>query len=212
MRNGHDSPMGMAGAKSNPQLTAAPRGRRALAGVINAVVIVGPLALRMRHIWRNRGGDHSQLDRHGGRRRARIAGPTTRLIEEQIGTPGAWVAGVRTVDRRTAQRVALWRSVVLLLAQLAIDALQHRLFAVQAATSDAGQADLKSELQAIEATHADDPDARNHAIMQLYKERKLDVKVPIWRPLAGIAGSVLINHWLRRRLAPTVVVVRDPVG
>jgi hypothetical protein len=211
VENVHDLPMGMAGAKPSPELTPAPRGRKALAGLINAAIMAGPLVLRIRQIRRTSAGGRSQLDRRGGQWWARIPGPAMRLIEEQIGTPGARAAGLRTVDRRTAQRVALWRTVVVALAQLAIDVLQRRVFGVRPSTSDATQADLGRELQAIKAAHANDPDARNHAIMQLYKERKLDVEIPIWRPVAGVAGSMLINRWLRRRLAPTVVVVRAPV-
>jgi hypothetical protein len=201
----------MAGAKSSPKLTPAPRARKALAGLINAAIMAGPLVLRIRQIRRDSSDGRSQLDRLGGQWWARVPGPAIRLIDEQLGTPGAWAAGLRTVDRRTAQRVALWRTVVVALAQLAIDVLQRRVFGVQASTFDSGRADWERELQAIKAAHADDADARNYAIMQLYKERKLDVKIPIWRPIAGIAGSVLINRWLRRRLTPTVVVARDAI-
>jgi hypothetical protein len=197
--------MAIIGAET-PELTPAPRGARLLAAMIDAATIGVPSFLYMRRAQRSADG-RAQLGKLGGQWN-RVIGPVRASLDQQVGSPGGWVVGLRTIDSRTGRRVALWRTLVLALARIAMGMLQRRTFGVNTPTSQAEHASFARELEAIKHAHPDDPEARNDAMMRLYRERerRVDVNLFGWRMLAGIVGSVLVNQWLRRRLAPTVVV------
>ncbi len=195
--------MAITRAESNPQLTPASRKREALAAIIDMAAIGVPHSLYMSRAQRTASG-RARLEKLGGRwnRASNIARP---VLDEQIGSPGVWIIGLRTVDSRTGRRVALWRTLVLALARVLSWELGRGALGVRPPLSKPERADLAREMQAIRDAHADDDEARQLAMMRLYQERRVDVKLG-WRWLAGLAGAVFVNHWLRRRLAPTVVV------
>jgi hypothetical protein len=195
----------IASAEGSPQLTPAPRGRRTLGGIIDAATIGGASILYT--IWTRRGA-RGAGGRLGGRWQQRVLNSVTALVYQQLGSPGAWILGLRTVDSRTGRRLALWRSLAVVLAAAAIQELRGRAFGVRTASPPVDQAEIAREMQAIRDAHPDDPDARNHAMMSFYRERKAGVAFSGPRALAGIVGATLANQWLRRRLAPTVVVSR----
>ncbi len=196
------------GAEPSAKPTPAPRGREALASLIDMVTIGLPYALFAR---RAAGGAEGRALRGaaGGRWElwGRVFNWVRPALDEQVGSPGAWIVGLRTVDSRTGRRVALWRTLVLTLARAATGELQRRAVGVRSSVAEAEHAKFARELRAIREAHADDPDARNDAIKRLYSERGgVDVRFNPLRVLGGVAGGVLANRWLRRRLAPTVVV------
>jgi hypothetical protein len=177
-----------------------------LAAIIDAATIGVLSALCIRWIRRGARDGHPRFERLGGRWWTRVFSSATAVLDQQIGSPGDLILGLRTVDSRTGRRVALWRTLALVLAQAAVQELRRRAFGVRPPISQAEHAQLAREVQAINDNHPDDPDARHHATMRLYAERRVDVKFTGWRMLAGVVGAALVNQWLRRRLAPTVVV------
>jgi hypothetical protein len=177
-----------------------------LAGIIDMAVIGVLYALYARSAQRS--ADGRALGRLAGGRWNRVINCARPLLDEQIGSPGAWIVGVRTVDSRTGRRVALWRTLVVVLARAAVGALQRRAIGKRPPISEVERAELARERRAIRDTYRDDPDARNDAMMRLYEKRKVEFKPTGWRILAGVVGAVLVNQGLRRRLAPTVVVSR----
>jgi hypothetical protein len=114
--------------------TPAPRVRQTLAGLVDAAVLALPTAFYWRRAWRAR---------KTGRPAARppswmgMLAPAAAVLGEQVGTPGGWIMGVRTVDRRTGRRLELWRTLTVALVQLATRLLSRRLRPRSAAPSEA---------------------------------------------------------------------------
>ncbi|MGA2452529.1 MAG: hypothetical protein ABSG93_03330 [Solirubrobacteraceae bacterium] len=188
-------------------LEPAPRARRALADLIDTAVMALPAVLYWRRAWRAR---KSGQQAASPPRWTRALGPAVTVLGEQVGTPGAWIMGVRTVDRRTGRRIALWRTLAVALARVATQVLSRRLTPRPAVPSDAEHQQRRRQVEAIEARHPDDEDARNAELMRHYAEHRMNVTIGIWPPLAAALGSTLVNRSLRRRLAPTLVVSRRP--
>jgi hypothetical protein len=196
-------------APQTPQLTPAPRGREMLAAVIDMAAIGVPYALYIRQAARSAGGREG-LQKLGGRP-GRVLDGARLLISEQIGSPGARIAGVRTVDSRTGRRMALWRTLVIVLARVLTGELQRRAAGARAPISQADAAESAREMRSIMEAHADDDDARRLALAHYFDERRIDAHIG-WRTLAGVVAAALVNHWLRRRLAPTTVIVSRGAG
>lgn len=114
--------------------------------------------------------------------------------------------GLRTVDTRSGRRVALWRTLTLVLAQAATDAIGARVAGAGDPIPSAEHERYGDDLRVIQMELRDDPEARDRALTRFYEERRLGLNPDVRRMLAGIAGSALLNQWLRRRLAPTIVV------
>ncbi len=191
---------------AEPTAKPAPRGREGLASLIDMVTIGLPYALFARRAAR--GADGRALGRAAGGRWGRVFNWARPALDEQVGSPGAWIVGLRTVDSRTGRRVALWRTLALTLARAAIGELQRRAVGVRSPAVEAEHATLARELQAIKDAHPDDPGARADAIKRLYSERGgIDVRFNPLRVLGGVTAATFANRWLRRRLAPTVVIV-----
>ena len=183
----------------------APRGRQLASGLMDAALMAAGTALYWRMRWR------------GGQAGAPQAAPPAwvgllwRIVAvaaQQVGSPGAWIMGLRTVDRRTGRRPALWRTLVIVLAAAAMEALARRIVPRPAVPSGEERKRQWAEVEAIRQRHLDDPDAANEDLMRHYSEHRVDVRVNVAPLLAAGLGRALINSRLRRRLAPTVVVLR----
>jgi hypothetical protein len=159
--------------------------------------------------WRNRGVSSTRRsETAGGTQRLPLRSSVKAVVYEQLGSPGAWVAGVRTVDRRTGRRVALWRTVLIASARLGTQAAAKRLAKPSPPISEAEHAERARALQAIRERFPDDEDARNAALTDHYREHQVTVKANLGTPLAISIGSSLLNSRLRRHLAPTMLVRR----
>jgi hypothetical protein len=194
-------------AHASADLTPAPRARQTLAGLIDAAVMALPTAIYGLRAWRARGT---------GRPAARPPGwmsmlaPASALVGEQVGTPGSWIMGVRTVDKRTGSRLALWRTLTVALVHVVTRLLGRRLAPRPEIPTEAERRQRWSEIQAIKERYADDEDALSAELMRHQAERRGDVTVNIWPPVVAGLGSTLVNRAVRRRLAPTLVVSRRP--
>jgi hypothetical protein len=163
---------------ASEQPVPAPRARRALAGIINTAILAIAAAL-----WIRRRSRDAQIDHVLELRRLRMLGPASDLFVAQLGSPGGWVAGLRTVDRRTGRPVTLWRTLAVALLKAATEACRRRLVPAPPVPP---------------------------AISGSEEENVRQFDANRWRWLAAVAVPALINSRLRRRLAPTVVVVWPP--
>jgi hypothetical protein len=116
--------------------------------------------------------------------------------------------GVQTVDSRTGQRVALWRTLAVALVQVATRLLVRRLMARPGLLAEDERRRQASELQAIKERSTDDEGARNAELMRHYAAHSVNPTANLWLPLAAGLGSTLVNRTVRRRLAPTLVILR----
>jgi hypothetical protein len=187
--------------------TPAPRGSQALAGLIDAAVMALPAAIQMRRAWRARGTEGSTARPPGW---MGALAPVAAVLGEQVGTPGGWIVGVRTVDRRTGRRIDLWRTLTVALVQLATRLLARRLTPRPSLPSEGERRERAREVEAIKERYADDEDALQTELMRHYAEHQMNVTANIWPPLVAGVASALVNRTVRRRLAPTLVVSRAP--
>jgi hypothetical protein len=185
----------------------APRIRQALAGLIDTAVMALPSAIYWRRAWRARETQRPSTRTPGWRG---MLAPVAAVLGEQVGTPGAWILGVRTVDRRTGRRLALWRTLTVALVQVATRLLSQRLTPRPVVPSEDEHRRRLREVETIKERYAEDEDARNAELMRHYAEHRVNVTVSFWPPLIAGLGSTLVNRTVRRRLAPTLVVSRDP--
>jgi hypothetical protein len=164
-------------------------------------------ALYLRSIRRS-GGDAGDTDPVRLQRWLRPLSPAVGVLSEQLGTPGRWIVGLRTVDRRTGRRVALWRSLAVALLGAVTQAVRRRLTPASRPISESEREDFVREVEAIRERYADDSQLMQEKMMRLYEQRRIGVN--LWRWLPATVGPALIKSRLRRRLAPTVVVVSRP--
>jgi len=195
------------GGDGGPELVPATRAQKALGGAVDAAFAVALAAVSW--WWRSRGAGAADGSQMAGRMRLlALLTPLKAIVDEQLGSPGAWVAGVRTVDERTGKRVALWRTVLIVSARVGMRAAAQRLAKPSPPISGAEQEQRARELQAIRARFPDDEDARNAALMDHYREHQKPVQANFAGPLAITLGSAVVNNRLRRHLAPTKLVGR----
>jgi hypothetical protein len=190
-----------------PALAPAPRGRRAIAGLVDAALWSVPLAIKLRQMRRGEGtGD-------GGERAKRARRAATLgwgALGQQLGTPGQRIVGLRTVDRRTGRRLALWRSLAVAGVALAGDAIASGLRSSGARQRPDPQ-ERERAVRAIREAHRRDEAAANRALTDYFREHQgppIDLTRLIYVPLA----VNLVQSRLRKRLAPTTVVRREQIG
>jgi hypothetical protein len=123
-RTGDHLMMDTTDAEMTSKPTPASRVRQALAGLIDAGVTVLPTVVYGLRAWRARGTERPAARPPDW---MRMLAPAFAVLGEQVGTPGGWIAGVRTVDRRTGRRLALWRTLAVTLVQVATRVLSRRL-------------------------------------------------------------------------------------
>ncbi len=197
----------MAGMQAGPEPVPATGAQKALAGVVD--MAFGAALVGASWWWRNRrAGAAGRQEMAGGVRKLALLAPLKTIFDEQLGSPGAWVAGVRTVDKRTGRRVALWRTVLIVSARVGMRAAAERFTKPTPPLSEADKAEIARETQAIQERFADDEDARNAALMAHYREYHKPVEVNLVGPMAIALGSSVLNSRLRRHLAPTMLVGR----
>jgi hypothetical protein len=189
----------------------APRARRTLAGLIDTATLGLLYAFYLRGILRGGQDAGPNPDAVRLQRRLRLLPPALGILSEQLGTPGGWIAGLRIVDRRTGRRVALWRTLAVVLLKAVTEAARRRLTPSPAPIPDSEHEDFARELQRISERYPDDGERPAEATSRFYAQHRVEVNP--WRWLPAIVGAALIDNRLRRRLAPTAVVLaRQRVG
>jgi hypothetical protein len=194
-----------------PAAVAAPRSRRMLAGAIDSAT-----AFAIGRGLKRFGGPRPPAggDRPDGRAAATLAlgvlGPSSDLVRQQLGSPGQRVLGLRTVDRRTGERVARSRTLLLVALGIADQALAARQKPGPDPQLEAEQERFRSEIAAIHERHRDDPAARDAALRRAYEQRPGPVKIDLAHLPVPRLAVVLLAAIARRRLAPTTEVLVRP--
>jgi hypothetical protein len=198
----------------------APRRLRAEAGAIDTAVnglIAGALWLYSRRGGSgSAGGDDTgnSSSLGNGASAQRVALGVGGLLGERFGSPGQRIVGLRTVDSRSGEPVALKVSLALAGLKLGSGLVNKRLAraAAPARTARVSPSEFGEEVQALRARFGEDADGLNAALMAHYQKHRAEppAAVNFLRPIAvGFALSV-VQRRLRRSLAPTVVVVSRP--
>ncbi|HWX96813.1 MAG TPA: hypothetical protein VNZ01_08160 [Solirubrobacteraceae bacterium] len=184
------------------EISPASRWRRTLAGLVD-VAIAGGVAW----LWRRRAGSSAGS---GKARWAAMFTPAAELIREQLASPGQWLFGVRTVDRRTGRRVEPWRTLVLLGASAGGQLLVRRLTRMaQTPEQERDRDHFMQELSAVNERYPAGSRERDAEMRALMARPPSPIVVNPSRAMAASLAVGLINNRLRRRLAPTIEV---PVG
>jgi hypothetical protein len=172
----------------------APWPRRTLANLVDAA-IAGGVAWSLRA--RAAGAAREALS---------LLAPGGELIREQLASPGQRLAGVRTVDRRTGRRLALWRTLVLIGVRVGGQLVVSRVTpAAPTAERNRALATVREETEAARREHAGDPEALREALLAVHRRHR--IPSPNFAGLLAPALTVaFLNRRLRRRLAPTVEV------
>ncbi len=192
------------GAETEPAREKAPRLRRALAVAIDMGLWSAPFWVARR---RMRPAGSGTGESEWARRARQAARPGWTVLEQQLGTPGQWIAGVRTVDRRTGRRVAPWRSLVLAAFSLARGELTRRLWSA-ARPSPVDAQERAREVRVIVDAHRDDEEATHAALFDYHRDDRIPDPNGAHLFLVPLALGVLESQ-LGKRLAPTVVVLRS---
>ena len=192
---------------------------RAKAGAIDstlqALVAGGVGLVTWAHV-RAAGGDSAALLARS-RRRAdmlRLGGEATRLLAERYRSPGQRIVGLRTVDARSGEPVALGLTVALAASRVAAGQLSKRLTRTGSGAEPSPQGrEFALEVNALRAECGEDEERFQRELAALHRERRAD---PVTSTLTAlrpviIGGVLSIAHGrLRRALAPTVIVVAPP--
>lgn len=218
-------------------LVVAPLRRRVLAGLIDGVValagfcsVVGlgaALAMKapaLRRRWRSRVKQRALRDLDDrpawGSSRMRLAFPLLWLVMGVVGRnwrgPGFRMLHLRRVDADTGGPVAVRAAVVRSVVAQGRSAVLSRLFAPLTRRQTDRIQSHAPELKEIHARHRGDPEALNDALMEFYRENKLNplascgwILVPPLVALATDAPTLRspLRQGLADRLAGTVVVI-----
>ncbi len=175
----------------------APRWRQTGSGLLDAGVLTGVR-------W---------LARRGGLIGAeklitRIAGPGQHVLREQFRSPGQLLFGTRSVDRRTGARVALWRSLAIVVATTVSGEITRRLTVTETPELARRRQAHAVEGHEIFRRHPQDSPEREAALQELSARYPRGTLGPSAIRVFGpplLSGLVLLR--LRRRLAPTVEVL-----
>ncbi|HXB14223.1 MAG TPA: hypothetical protein VNV44_00635 [Solirubrobacteraceae bacterium] len=151
-------------------------------------------------LWLARSRGHA---RDGGRLTWLLALPGDPL-REQLRSPGQRLLGIRTVDRRTGRRLALWRTLGVLAAAVAGQALAGRLGPAETPEREREREDFRTEMEAIMRRHPQASAAREAERDALLARHP---GTDFARTLAPVLLTGLLTTRLRRRLAPTVEVL-----
>ncbi len=176
----------------------APRWRRTLAGLLDAGLVAA-----LAWVIRARAGDSKEAARRLGWLRFVPA----EALREQVRTPGQRLLGVRTVDRRTGRRVAVWRTALLVGVASGGHAAVRRIVPDDAGSErEAESRAISEQLDEIRRS-APTAEAQREQMAAVFERHKRPAGREAGQAMAAALGVSLITARLRRRLAPTVEVL-----
>jgi len=138
---------------------------------------------------------------------ARLFALPHELVRQQLRTPGQLLLGIRTVDRRTGVRVAMWRTLVLAGAELGGRELIRRLAVPESPARARERRAVVDETHEIYRNHPRDSPERVAALREVSARYPLPHARGLGRVMIASLLVGLLNLRLRRRLAPTVEVL-----
>jgi len=146
---------------------------------------------------------------------ARVAGPVATVLAQQYGSPGQRLFGLRTVDRRTGERMELWRALLAAALRAAPGLLSKPLLRrPERQLGGPTDSEMRAEIAAIRAEHAGDEPGLQKAIGDYYQRHHIEVSfdplADIGRPLLLFVGVGRLARVLTKRIAPSLVIsIRD---
>ncbi len=174
----------------------APLWRRTGAGLLDAAVFAGGSTRARR----------TGLVREGGLIERQLIPALPDVLREQLRMPGQLLFGIRTVDRRTGKRVALWRTFALAAVAATGRELVRRLAFPESPELDRERQAFNAEIHEIFRGHPQDSPEREAALREASARQR-----GLWPSAARAMGPSLLvgllSSGLRRRLAPTVEVL-----
>jgi hypothetical protein len=196
---------------------------RRKAGVIDSALSAAGtaplLAISMRSLRRGQANSDASGESLKAARMAtfvRVAGPLATLLAQQYGSPGQRLLGLRPVDRRTGERMELWRALLAAALSVAPGLLGERLLRrPERQVSGPSDSEMRAEIAAIRAEHAGDQAGLQRAIGAYHERHRVHVSfdplTDIGLPLLLVVGVGRLARMLTRRIAPSVVIsIRDP--
>jgi hypothetical protein len=137
---------------------------------------------------------------------ARVAALPAELLREQLRSPGQWLLGTLTVDRRTGHRLALWRTLALIGFRAAGAEITRRLEPVRDPELERERQVVGEDIGVIMRRHPQASPEREAALRDAYARHQVTLP-SLPRAVAPSLVAGLLNGRLRRRLAPTVEVL-----
>jgi hypothetical protein len=179
-------------------ITAAPRWRRLLAGLADGAILAGATwAARRGPPWAARGRPGKALQ---------LLNPAAELVSQQLGSPGQFLLGLRTVDRRTGERVLVWRSLLAFGLGAGVQMLGRRVFPVETPEHRRERERVTAETELISERHRQDVEARQAELIALFKSSQAPNVLPA---MAIMMPAGVVSGWLQRRIAPTVQILSE---
>jgi hypothetical protein len=179
--------------------TRAPGWRRGAATLVDVAVLGALWRLAERNNWLRE-----------ARRMGRLVAVPGDLLREQVRSPGQRLLGLRTVDRRTGRRVALWRTLLIAGQGIAGQELARRLRPeLGSAERERQREAFTTEMQAIMQRHPEaspEREAERRALFERYPPGGFG-SPELLRAIGPALAVGLVNRRLRRHLAPTVEVL-----
>lgn len=182
---------------AEPPYTKAPRWREGLAGLVDVAIVGGVAWLAAR----------GEAPAQAAARLRWLRLVPADAVREQLRTPGQRLLGIRTVDRRTGERVALWRTLALVGVAAGGQQLARRV--APQAQSEERERDRDSYLQELREIHMRHPldSPERQAAMSELMRRHGPMRANLLATVGPMAGVALLTSRLRRRMAPTVEVL-----
>ena len=192
-----------------PELRIASPGRRAAAGVLDGLIYVAGFGLVAAAVTAR--GKRELPPRLF--RMLAVVGQAAAVPGRNWRAPGSWLQGTRLADARTGGPVTVRSAFILNAVSLIEREATRPLIRRAASRREAQSAALKPRIEEIEREHAGDAEARQRALMDLYKADGVNPLSGCLSPLAAGFAFKLPALWPPRhqtigeRLAGVVVVV-----
>jgi hypothetical protein len=136
-----------------------------------------------------------------------LLGFVDRPLREQLTSPGLRLLGLRTVDRRTGRRVDLWRSLVLLAASLAGQAIARRFRPRRTPEQKREHERFIAQIREIHQRHPEGSPGRDAEMESLFEHPPAPLTPNARSSVAPMLGVGLLDVTLRRRVAPTTEIL-----
>jgi hypothetical protein len=179
-------------------ITTAPRWRRLLAGLVDGAILDGARWAARRGSPRAARGRPSKV--------LQLLDPAAELASQQLGSPGQLLLGLRTVDRRTGERVLVQRSLLAFWLGAGAQLLFRRVIPLETPEHRRERKRVMAEAKLITERHREDVEARQAELIALFKSSQAPNVLPA---MAIVMPAGVVSGWLRHRIAPTVQILSE---
>jgi hypothetical protein len=128
------------------------------------------------------------------------------LLREQVRSPGQWLFGTLTVDRRTGRRLALWRTIAVFGSRVAGAEITRRLEPARTPELEREREAARVEMGEIMRRHPRATPERDAELAAAHDRHRL-ILPSLPRAVTPSLAVGLLTTRLSRRLAPTVEIL-----